>query len=48
VVGDREIEAVGRIGIVPGDRQSLEDYLARLVAERDLEIEATDHGVIVR
>ncbi|WP_135823792.1 hypothetical protein [Halorussus ruber] len=48
VVGDRGIEEVGRIGIVPGDRQGLEDHLGRLVAERELEIEETDHGVIVR
>ena len=48
IVGDRAPEDVDRIGIVPDDRQQLDRRLARLAEQRELDIEATDNGVIVR
>jgi len=48
IVGDRAPEDVDQIGIVPGDRQSLNRRLERLVEQRELEIEETDGGVILR
>lgn len=48
IVGDRVPEDVDRIGIVPDDRQQLNRRLARLAEQRELDIETTDNGVIIR
>lgn len=48
MVGDRSPAEVDQIGIVPDDRQELDRRLERLVEQRDLEIQDTDKGVIIR
>ncbi|QLC34354.1 hypothetical protein EFA46_009085 [Halarchaeum sp. CBA1220] len=48
IVGDRAPDDIDQIGIVPADRQKLDRRLERIVEQRDLEIEETDEGVIVR
>jgi hypothetical protein len=48
VVGDRTPGDVDQIGVMPGDRQQLDRQLEQLVEQDDLDIEATDSGVIVR
>jgi hypothetical protein len=48
IVGGRTPDDIDQIGIVPDDRQKLNRRLARLVEQRDLEIEETDEGVIIR
>lgn len=48
MVGDRTPDAVDQIGVIPGDRQQLDRRLERLIEQGDLDIEATDSGVIVR
>jgi hypothetical protein len=47
-VGDRVLEDVDQIGVLPDDRQSINKRLERLVEERELDIETTDSGVIIR
>jgi hypothetical protein len=47
-VGDRTPEDVDQVGVLPDDRQSMNKRLERLVEERDLDIETTDSGMIVR
>jgi hypothetical protein len=48
MVGDRTPDEVARIGLLPDDRQAIDDRLERLVEDRDLDVERTDSGVIVR
>ncbi|WP_137286990.1 hypothetical protein [Halorussus salinisoli] len=48
LVGDRTPDDVDHVGIVPGDRQKLDRRLETLVEQRDLEVEETDEGVVVR
>ncbi|MFW5950023.1 MAG: hypothetical protein ACOCR6_01570 [archaeon] len=48
IVGDRTPDEVDQIGIVPDDRQTLDRRLERLVEQRELAIEETDEGVIIR
>jgi hypothetical protein len=48
VVGDRTLEDVSHIGIVPDDRESIDQRLERLVEDGELGIEAVDSGVVIR
>jgi len=48
IVGDRTPDDVDQIGLLPDDRQTMNKRLERLVEKRDLDIETTDSGVIVR
>ena len=48
IVGERMPGEVDQIGIVPDDRQKLDRRLERLVEQRELEIEETNEGVIIR
>ncbi|WP_138006594.1 hypothetical protein [Halalkalirubrum salinum] len=48
IVGDRTPADVDQIGVLPGDRQTVDTRLERLVEECELDIEPTDSGVIVR
>jgi hypothetical protein len=48
MVGDRTPEEVARIGLLPDDRQAIDNRLERLVEDRDVDVERTDSGVIVR
>jgi len=48
VVGDRTLDDVSHIGIVPDDRESIDQRLERLVENGELDIEAVDSGVVVR
>lgn len=48
IVGDRAPSEVDQIGMLPDDRQTVDKRLERLVEERELDIETTDSGVIVR
>jgi len=48
VVGDRTLEDVSHIGIVPDDRESIDQRLERLVEDRELDIETVDSGVVIR
>lgn len=48
IVGDRTPDDIDQIGIVPDDRQKLNHRLEQLVEQQDLEIEATEEGVIIR
>jgi hypothetical protein len=47
-VDDRTLEDVEHIGIVPDDRQSIDQLLERLVEDGELDIEAVDSGVVIR
>jgi hypothetical protein len=48
IVGDRMPDDIDQIGIVPDDRQKLNRRVERLVEQRDLELEETVEGVIIR
>jgi len=48
IVDDRTPSDVDQIGVVPDDRQKLNRKLQRLAEQRELEIEGTDEGVIIR
>ena len=48
IVSDRSPSDVDRIGVLPEDRQSIDQRLERLVEERELDVETTDSGVIIR
>ncbi|AKH98628.1 hypothetical protein [Halanaeroarchaeum sulfurireducens] len=48
IVGDRALNDVDQIGIVPEDRQKLDRRLERLVEQRDPEKEDIDEGLIIR
>jgi hypothetical protein len=48
VVGDRTPDDVDQLGVLPDDRQSIDRQLERLAERRELDIEATDSGVIIR
>ncbi|MFW5950414.1 MAG: hypothetical protein ACOCR6_03655, partial [archaeon] len=48
IVGDRAPADVDQIGVLPDDRQTLDTRLERIIEERELDIETTDSGVIVR
>jgi hypothetical protein len=48
LVGDRTPEEVDKLGVLPDDRQRIDQRLARLIENRELDIEATDSGVIIR
>jgi len=48
LVGDRKPEEVDQLGVLPDDRQRIDQRLARLIESRELDIEATDSGVIIR
>jgi hypothetical protein len=47
-VGDRDLDEVDQIGIVPDDRDNIDKRLERLVEERELAVEDVDSGVIIR
>jgi len=48
IVGDRAPAEVDQIGVLPDDRQTVDTRLELLVKERELDIETTDSGVIIR
>jgi hypothetical protein len=48
IVGDRSPNDVDRIGALPDDRQSIDQRLERLIEDRELDVETTDSGVIIR
>ena len=48
IVGDRSPGDVDRIGVLPDDRQSIDQRLEHLIEERELDIETTDSRVIIR
>jgi hypothetical protein len=48
IVGDRTPDDVDQIGVLPDDRQSIDRHLERLVESRELDIDVTDSGVIIR
>ncbi|WP_423751509.1 hypothetical protein [Salinirarus marinus] len=48
IVDNRTPDDIDQIGIVPDDRQKLNRRLERLVEQRELAIEETDEGVIIR
>jgi hypothetical protein len=48
IVGDRTPDEVDQIGVLPEDRQSIDRHLERLVENRELDIDMTDSGVIIR
>jgi hypothetical protein len=48
IVGDRSPAEVTAVGLLPSDRESIEAELERLVDRRELTIERTDAGVVVR
>ncbi|ELZ28953.1 hypothetical protein C474_13664 [Halogeometricum pallidum JCM 14848] len=48
IVGDRTPDEVDQIGMLPDDRQSIDRHLERLVESRELDIDVTDSGVIIR
>jgi hypothetical protein len=48
IVGDRTPDEVDQIGVLPDDRQSIDRHLERLVESRELDIDVSDSGVIIR
>lgn len=48
MVGDRSPSDVDQIGVLPDDRQGIDQRLERLIEERELDVETTDSGVIIR
>jgi hypothetical protein len=48
IVGDRTPDELERIGVLPDDRQSIDRHLERLVESRELDIDVTDSGVVIR
>ncbi|MDS0296422.1 hypothetical protein [Halogeometricum luteum] len=48
IVGDRTPDEVEQIGVLPDDRQSIDRHLERLVERRELDIDVTESGVIIR
>jgi|GEM_PF-701455 len=48
IVGGRTPDDIDRIGMLPDDRQTMNRRLERLVEKRELDIEITDSGAIVR
>jgi hypothetical protein len=48
IVGDRTPDDVDQIGVLPDDRQGIDQRLERLVESRELDVEQTDSGVIIR
>ena len=48
IVGNRTPDEIDQIGVLPDDRQSIDRRLERLVETRELDVEATDSGVIIR
>lgn len=48
IVGDRAPDKIDQIGVLPDDRQNIDRRLERLVENRELDIETTDSGVIIR
>lgn len=47
-VGDRTLEDVDQIGLVPDDRERLDRRVEQLIEQRDLDITVTDSGAIIR
>jgi hypothetical protein len=48
IVGDRTPDDVDQIGVLPDDRQGIDQRLERLVESRELDVEQADSGVIIR
>ena len=48
IIGDRTPDEVDQLAKLPDDRQRLNQHLARLVENRELDIDVTDSGVIIR
>ena len=48
IVGDRTPDEVEQIGVLPDDRQSIDRHLERLVESRELDVDVTDSGVVIR
>ena len=48
IVGNRGPDEIDQIGLLPDDRQNIDRRLERLVESRELDIETTDSGVIIR
>ncbi|MFC7074246.1 hypothetical protein ACFQJ7_05990 [Halovenus rubra] len=48
IVDDRTPEDVDQIGVLPDDRQGIDQRLERLVESRELDVEQADSGVIIR
>ena len=47
-VGNRSMDEIEQIGVLPDDRQGLDDKIERLVERRDVDVETTDEGVVLR
>jgi hypothetical protein len=48
IAGDRTPDDVDQIGVLPDDRQRIDQRLERLVESRELDVEQADSGVIIR
>jgi hypothetical protein len=48
IVGDRTPDDVDQIGVLPDDRQGIDQRLERLVESRELDVEQPGSGVIIR
>ncbi|RAW45814.1 hypothetical protein DQW50_07310 [Halorubrum sp. 48-1-W] len=48
VLGDVSPDDVDAVGVVPDDRQSIDERLARLVGSGAVDVEETDTGVVIR
>jgi hypothetical protein len=48
IVGDYTPDEIDHIGVLPADRQTIDQRLEHLVEQRELDIETTDSGVIIR
>jgi hypothetical protein len=48
IVGNRTPDEVDQIGMLPDDRESIDRHLERLVESRELGIDVTDSGVVIR
>lgn len=48
IVGDYTPDEVDHIGVLPGDRQIIDRRLEHLIEQRELNIETTETGVIIR
>jgi hypothetical protein len=48
IVGGRTPDEVDQIGVLPDDRQNIDRHLERLVESRELDIDVTDSGVVIR
>jgi hypothetical protein len=45
---DRSLEEIDHLGVIPDDRNSIDERVARLVEARDIDVEETEEGVIIQ